>query len=58
VGGGADAGEQVIALWDEIGDRVGEVVPSYGFTQAERELASAGCDAPAIAGQRPDTGLR
>jgi NAD(P)-dependent dehydrogenase (short-subunit alcohol dehydrogenase family) len=58
VGGGADAGEQVIALWDEIGDRAGEVVPSYGFTQAERELASAGCDAPAIAGQRPDTGLR
>jgi len=49
VGGEADAGEQVIALWDEIGDRDGEIVPAYGFTQAERELASAGCSAPALA---------
>ena len=49
VGGEADAGEQVIALWDEIGDRDGEIVPAYGFTQAERELASAGCAAPALA---------
>jgi len=49
VGGDAGAGEQVIALWEEIGDRAGEIVPAYGFTQAERELASAGCSAPALA---------
>ena len=49
VGGNADAGEQVIAHWQEIGDRTGEIVPAYGFTQAERELASAGCSAPALA---------
>ncbi|HEY6643228.1 SDR family NAD(P)-dependent oxidoreductase [Povalibacter sp.] len=52
VGGDADAGERVIELWGEIGDRTGEIVPAYGFTQAERELASAGCLAPAIAGSR------
>ncbi len=49
VGGGADAGERVIALWGEIGDRTEEIVPVYGFKQAERELASAGCMAPAMA---------
>lgn len=42
VGAGADAGEQVIAHWDDISDRAGEIVPDYGFTQAERELANAG----------------
>ncbi len=42
VGAGADAGEQVVARWDDISDRAGEIVPDYGFTQAERELASAG----------------
>lgn len=42
VGAGADAADQVVARWDEIGDRQGEIVPAYGFTQAERELASAG----------------
>ena len=41
VGGGDDAGERVIAQWDEISDRTGEIVPAYGFMQAERELASA-----------------
>jgi NAD(P)-dependent dehydrogenase (short-subunit alcohol dehydrogenase family) len=49
VGGEADAGEQVIARWDEIGARAGEIVPDYGFTQAERELASAGFSAPVTA---------
>jgi NAD(P)-dependent dehydrogenase (short-subunit alcohol dehydrogenase family) len=52
VGGGADAGELVIANWREIGDREGEIVPEYGFTQAERELASSGFQAPAVAAQR------
>jgi NAD(P)-dependent dehydrogenase (short-subunit alcohol dehydrogenase family) len=42
VGGGADAGKQVILHWDEISDRSGEIVPDYGFTQVEREVASAG----------------
>lgn len=42
VGGGADAGEQLIRLWDGVADRAGEIAPAYGFTQAEREVASAG----------------
>jgi NAD(P)-dependent dehydrogenase (short-subunit alcohol dehydrogenase family) len=41
IGGGDDAGERVIAHWDEISDRSGELVPAYGFMQAEREVASA-----------------
>lgn len=48
IGSGEDAGEQVIAHWDEIADRTGEIVPAYGFTQAERELAGAGL-APQVA---------
>ncbi|HEY5759007.1 MAG TPA: SDR family NAD(P)-dependent oxidoreductase [Steroidobacter sp.] len=52
VGSEVTAGELVIALWDEIGDRYQEIVPAYGFTQAERELASAGCSAPAMAESR------
>jgi NAD(P)-dependent dehydrogenase (short-subunit alcohol dehydrogenase family) len=39
VGGAADAGERVIALWDEIGDRADELVPATGFVQAEHEIA-------------------
>jgi len=42
VGGGEDAGQRVVAGWAEVTDRDGELVPDYGFTQAERELASAG----------------
>jgi NAD(P)-dependent dehydrogenase (short-subunit alcohol dehydrogenase family) len=38
----ADAGDQVIRHWEEISDRTAEIVPAYGFAQAERELASAG----------------
>lgn len=41
IGGGDDAGARVIAQWQQIGDRAGELVPAYGFTQAEREVASA-----------------
>jgi NAD(P)-dependent dehydrogenase (short-subunit alcohol dehydrogenase family) len=52
VGAGDDAGEAVIAQWDAISDRDGELVPDYGFTQAERELASAGYSAPVAAVQR------
>jgi NAD(P)-dependent dehydrogenase (short-subunit alcohol dehydrogenase family) len=48
---GVDGAEQVVAAWPEIGDRAGEIVPAYGFTQAERELASAGHDLPTMAVQ-------
>ena len=49
VGRGADAGARVAAEWDRVTDRRGEIVPAYGFTQAERELASAGFTAPTMA---------
>jgi NAD(P)-dependent dehydrogenase (short-subunit alcohol dehydrogenase family) len=51
VGGGAGAAEGVVAAWNGISDRADEVVPDYGFTQAERELASAGHDLPTMASQ-------
>ena len=41
VGGGNDADERVIASWREISDRADEIVPTYGFVQVEREVASA-----------------
>jgi len=44
IGAGADAGEQLVLQWDDVADRAGEIVPDYGFTQAERELASAGME--------------
>ena len=44
---GADAGERLIAVWDRVSDPAGHVVPGYGFTQAEREVASARAHAPA-----------
>ena len=48
---GEAAGEQVIAHWREVSDRAGEIVPNYGFTQAEREVARAGLTAPVLAVQ-------
>jgi NAD(P)-dependent dehydrogenase (short-subunit alcohol dehydrogenase family) len=48
IGAGADAGEQLIHDWEAVADRATEIVPVYGFTQAERELASAGWDALGI----------
>ncbi|MDR6624985.1 SDR family NAD(P)-dependent oxidoreductase [Caulobacter segnis] len=41
IGGGRDAGEQLIRQWGEVTDRAGEIVPAYGFVQSEREIASA-----------------
>ncbi|HET9862384.1 MAG TPA: SDR family NAD(P)-dependent oxidoreductase [Steroidobacteraceae bacterium] len=41
IGGGDDAGARVIERWAQIADRTGELVPRYGFQQAEREVASA-----------------
>ncbi len=52
IGAGEDAGEEVIRNWDAISERAGEIVPDYGFTQAEHELASAEAAAPSIARQR------
>ena len=51
VGGGSEAADGVVAAWQDICDRAGEVVPDYGFAQAERELASAGHDLPTMASQ-------
>jgi NAD(P)-dependent dehydrogenase (short-subunit alcohol dehydrogenase family) len=51
-GAGDDAGERVIAHWADVTDRTGEIVPAYGFTQAEREVASAGLTAPVLEVQR------
>jgi NAD(P)-dependent dehydrogenase (short-subunit alcohol dehydrogenase family) len=47
-GAGETAGEEVIAHWQEVSDRTGEIVPNYGFTQAEREVARAGLTAPVV----------
>ena len=41
IGGGADAASKVGESWSTIVDRSGEIVPEYGFTQAEREVAAA-----------------
>jgi NAD(P)-dependent dehydrogenase (short-subunit alcohol dehydrogenase family) len=52
VGRDTDAAARVVAGWDRVTDRRGEIVPAYGFMQAERELASAGFTAPTMAAQR------
>ena len=52
IGAGADAGEQLVAHWADASDREAAIVPAYGFTQAERELASAGSRSPALAAAR------
>ena len=46
---GDGAADQVIANWDAVRDRSGEIVPGYGFVQAEREVASATTDTRAKA---------
>lgn len=43
IGSEPDAGEAVIDNWAGISERKEEIVPDYGFTQAEREVASAQC---------------
>ncbi|MBU1362173.1 MAG: SDR family NAD(P)-dependent oxidoreductase [Gammaproteobacteria bacterium] len=49
IGSGSDAAAAVAREWDGITDRAGELVPAYGFTQAEREIAGAGCSSEAMA---------
>ncbi len=51
IGGCADAGEQLIRQWEGVADRKDEIVPAYGFTQAERETASAGLIAGVMAAE-------
>ena len=38
---GPTAADEVIRDWPDIANRAGEIVPAYGFAQAEREVASA-----------------
>lgn len=52
VGSGPGAAESVVANWDRIGDRNGEIVPAYGFAQAERELEKSGVRTASIAAER------
>ncbi|TYT25731.1 SDR family NAD(P)-dependent oxidoreductase [Luteimonas viscosa] len=47
LGGGEDAGERLIQAWNMVSDPQGQVMPDYGFTQAEREVASAQAHAQA-----------
>lgn len=49
IGDAVDAGEQLAARWTEAAYRGGEIVPAYGFVQAERELKAAGFNMPAVA---------
>lgn len=49
IGTGTDAGERLAAEWDSVSDRAGEMVPDYGFFQADREVASATRHADAVA---------
>ena len=41
IGGAADAGQQLVARWDAVSDPSNQIVPEYGFTQAQREVTSA-----------------
>ena len=49
IGDGPEAGERLIEAWDAVADPTGQIVPEYGFTQAEREVASADSRTPAFA---------
>ena len=46
IGDRPDAAEEVIRHWSEVSDRSSEIVPDYGFVQAEREVASASSPTP------------
>ena len=41
IGAEPGAGERLGDAWDAVSDPAGSLVPAYGFTQAEREVASA-----------------
>lgn len=42
IGERRDVGEALVRAWEGVSSRDGEIVPDYGFTQAEREVASSG----------------
>jgi hypothetical protein len=52
IGAAPDTAEQVVTHWEQISDRTDDTVPARGFTQAERELASAGLPASMAIVQR------
>ena len=47
IGAGDDADEELVRNWEQVSDRAGEIVPDYGFAQAEREVTSASARNPA-----------
>lgn len=49
-GSGPGVAQDVVGSWERISARGGEIVPAYGFTQAELELRSAGYSEPILAG--------
>ncbi len=49
IGGGPEAGNRLRQAWDAVSDQGGAIVPDYGFTQAEREVESAGAHAASAA---------
>jgi NAD(P)-dependent dehydrogenase (short-subunit alcohol dehydrogenase family) len=50
LGRGAGVGENLVRRWTQVTDRLGEIVPAYGFAQSEREIASAGLSVARDAG--------
>jgi NAD(P)-dependent dehydrogenase (short-subunit alcohol dehydrogenase family) len=48
IGQAMDATDRVMALWDQLSDRAREIVPAYGFMQAERELTGSGLEGSAV----------
>jgi NAD(P)-dependent dehydrogenase (short-subunit alcohol dehydrogenase family) len=46
LGPSEDTGERLIDAWDAVSDPTAQLVPEYGFTQAEREVASAQSHTP------------
>lgn len=52
IGEGENAPRDLMKAWDKIGDRKGEIIPQYGFTQAERELIAAGVSVSTTAIER------
>lgn len=42
IGESDDAAERLVARWDELADRTGEILPVQGYVQSRAELAKAG----------------
>lgn len=51
IGGDGGADERIWKEWRRITDRTNEIAPESGFTQGERELASAGAKATMVGGR-------